>query len=325
MSFGASLPIGNGLSGGAKSGTGEMTQEPSVQQPSFIGLYQTSVGPLLFRENKLYSLSSGLPVEWGMGPREGMAWSIAMVSAQEAWSVGSEGIARYKNQLWEPVINRSHNLLAPASNHGATLQLTDVAFADAGRGFAVGTHGTVLAYDGASWSRMTDPKLVGQHFGTVKLTSATDVWVAGEDVLRFNGTQWESIGLPAPGAAVSGLVLLSDSVWASTGDALWCWDRTNRTWSNPQPDLIDGTVGAPQPVPGTAGSVVAWAMDVGTSGGILYQLGATGSWERATVSKPPQVGLDSLVMLDADTGFALSFDGSALYKVDQGNWSKLSF
>jgi hypothetical protein len=30
-------------------------------------------------------------------------------------------------------------------------------------------------------------------------------------------------------------------------------------------------------------------------------------------------------MLDHDTGFALSFDGAALYKFDQGAWTTLSF
>ncbi len=325
MALGTAWPVGNGLSDGSKSGTGEVTQEPSVQQPAFVGLYQTAQGPMLLRENKLYSLDTGVPVDWGKAPREGMAWSLAMLSAQEGWSVGSEGIARYRNQLWEPIINSTHELLAPASNNGVAVQLTDVAFANAGRGYAVGTHGMVLAYDGTAWSRLTDALLVGRHFGTVRLTSASDVWVAGEDVLRFDGNNWESIGLPEAGAAVGGLLLLPDAVWASTGDALWRWDRMSRTWSKPQPDLVDGYVGAPQPVPGSPGAVVAWAMDVGSTGGILYRLGAAGSWERVTLAAPPQVELDSLVMLDADTGFALSFDGSALYKFDQGSWSRLSF
>ena len=65
-------------------------------------------------------------------------------------------------------------------------------------------------------------------------------------------------------------------------------------------------------------------MDVGTPGGILYQLDNAGTWRRAAMTSPPAEGLDSLVMQDADTGFALSFDGFALYKFDQGTWSRVN-
>ena len=323
--LGARNPASSGLVGDGKS-PGSVEGKPSdpAEQPSFVSLYQTSLGPMLYRSGKLYSLATGVPKEWGPAPRAAMAWSLSMVSDHEGWSVGAEGISHYKNQVWASVINSSHHLLAPASNQGSAIQLTDVAFADASSGYAVGTHGTVLRYADGEWSRVSDATLKGQHFGTVRLWGASEVWVAGEDVLRFDGSAWESIGLPEAGAAVSGLLVQSDAVWASTGDALWRWDRNSRAWSRPQPDLVKGFVGAPQPVPGTSGTIRGWAMDVGTPGGILYQLDNAGAWTRPTVSEPPTVGLDSLVMLDEDTGYALSFDGFALYKVDRGTWSRLS-
>lgn len=323
--YGGRMPASSGLSGDGKPpGSTEGKPSDSAEQPSFVALYQTTQGPMLYRSGKLFSLSTGAPKEWGPAPRAGMAWSLYMLSAQEGWSVGAEGIARFKNQVWEPVVNSSHPLLAPASNNGATVQLTDVTFADASTGYAVGTHGMVLRYADGEWSRMSDEKLAGKHFGTVRHAGGSEVWVAGEDVLRFDGTNWNSVSVPEPGAAVSGLLVLSDAVWASTGDALWRWDRAAQSWSRPQPDLVAGYVGAPQPVPGATGTVRGWAMDIGTPGGILYQLDNAGTWKRATVTSPPSVGLDSLVMQDADTGYALSYDGFALFKIDQGTWSRVN-
>lgn len=317
-------PGSSGLVSGQNpaSGGGQGGQE--TQQPSFVALYPTSLGPMLYKDGKLYSLASGTPKEWGKGPREGMAWSIVMLSAQEGWGVGSEGIARYRNQVWEPVVTSSHELLSPASNQGAEVHLTDVAFADAATGYAVGTHGTVLRYKDGAWKRLSDAKLAGKHFGTVRVVSPSEVWVSGEDVLCFDGSNWQSIGLPPKEAAVSGLLVLPDALWASTGDALWRYDRTTHAWTRPQPDLVESYAGAPQPVPGTPGSVLAWAMDVGTPGGLLYRLGSDGAWERVKVAAPPAVGLDSLVMQDADTGYALSFDGFSLYRFVQGTWSKVA-
>lgn len=314
---------GSGLTnGGLNPSTGEGSAGDPVEKPPFASLYRTSLGPMLYKGGKLYSLTSGLPDVWGKAPREGMAWSVFMLSSQEGWSVGPEGISRFKNDFWEPVVNASHELLAPASNNGATVQLTDVAFADTSSGYAVGTYGTVLRYANGSWSRVVDAKLAGKHFGSVKLDGG-DVWVAGEDLLRYDGMTWESIALPEPGASVSSLLVLSDAVWASTGEALWRYDRVAKVW-DATPKLEGHFLGGLQTVSGSPG-VRAVAMEIGISRGRLFQLDGSGEWAPAATQTPNEVGLDAPVMLDFDTGFALSYDGASLYKFDQGTWSRLSF
>lgn len=322
--FGQPWP-GSYLNDEGKVDSGAPLPGPTVEAPGFVALYQTSQGPLLNRMGKLYRVGRDGLTLWGAAPREGMAWSVAMLSSTEAWSVGPEGISRLRKGIWEVVVNRTHSLLSPASNQGETVNLTDVAFADASRGYAVGTHGMVLAYDGITWSKV-DVKAFGKrHFGSVRIGDDGDVWVAGEDVFCLEGGTWTSVGLPEPGAMVSGLVVLSDAVWASTGDALWKWDKATRTWAKPQPDLIEGFVGSPQRVPASSETYLAWAMDVGNPGGLLYRLTAEGSWEKATLSAPSPVGLDALVLLDAETGFALSYDGSTLYAFTEGRWTAVSF
>ncbi len=314
------MKTGNSLAPGGRPGTSEGNPSDAPNQAAFIGLYQTAVGPLLLKAGRLFSLDSGELRDWGAAPRTGMAWSLVMTSAQEGWSVGEEGIAHYRNQIWEPVVSGSDDRLAGAN--GKAIQLTDVSFANSVRGYAVGTHGAVLAYENEVWTRLVDTTFEGKHFGTVRAVATDDVWVAGEDVLHFDGSNWESIGLPDAGAPVSGLVVLEDEVWTSSGDAVWRWDRLQRTWSKPQADLVMGTMGSPQAVPGPAGSVRAWALDVGTAGGTLYRL-TSGVWERTTMQAPPDVALDSLALLDADTGYALSYDGVAAYAFDKGSWTRL--
>ncbi|MNR80400.1 hypothetical protein D3C72_111230 [compost metagenome] len=316
------IPTGSSLTNGGKNPSdGEGTGD-STERPPFVALYPTTLGPMLYKAGKLYSLTTDTPQEWGKAPREGMAWSVFMLSSQEGWSVGAEGISRYKNQLWEPVVNSSHELLAPASNQGVAVQLSDVAFADSTTGYAVGTYGTVLRYANGTWSRMSDAKLAGKHFGSVKL-DGTDVWVAGEDLLRFSGNAWESIGLPEAGVAVNSLLVLSDAVWASTGDGLWRYDRMAKVW-DAKATLEGNFLGGLQAVSGNQGTR-AMAMEIGVSRGRLFQLGISGEWTQVTTQAPIEVGLDALVMQDFDTGYALSYDGASLYKFDQGTWSRLSF
>lgn len=294
-------------------------------RPAFVGLYQTSQGPMLYREGKLYTLGASGLMEWGSAPRADMAWAIALVSPNEAWSVGEEGIARFQDGRWEPVVNRSHEALDPAATGGQAAALTDVAFAGATTGYAVGTYGTVLKYDGSDWARVAHPAFAGKHFGTVRIAGDGKVWVAGEDVFCFDGTDWKRFGLPEPEAAVGGLLILSDGLWASTGDGLWHLNPSTGLWSEPQPDLIEGFVGPPQAVPDPAGSVLAYAMDVGTPDGTLYRLDREGAWSKVALKIPAEIGLDALAVLDAQTGFALSFDGAALYRFQDEAWSAVSF
>lgn len=317
-------PPKTSLNDDGKAGTGEGKPSDGTEQPAFVGLYQTSEGPLLYKDAKLFSLSASGLKEWGKAPRAGMAWSLVTLSPQEAWSVGAEGIAHYRSQIWEPVVNASNPLLAPSANNGLQIRLMDVAFADAKLGFAVGSHGTVLQYADQEWRRISLPGATRKHFGTVRVASAKDVWVAGETLMRYDGDTWTEISLPKAGARVNGLVLLPDAVWASTGDALWRWDRSAGAW-DPTPYAVPGYLGAPQLVPGNTPEVMAWAMDTEAPGGRLFQLKPSGSWTAFMPKTPPDVVLDSLVVQDARTLYALSYDASALYKFDQDAWSRIPF
>ncbi len=68
--------------------------------------------------------------------------------------------------------------------------LRDVFFTDATHGWAVGDEGTILFYDGNSWSSQDSP--TDQQLNAVFMTSPTQGWVVGEagTVLQYRNRRW---------------------------------------------------------------------------------------------------------------------------------------
>jgi hypothetical protein len=66
----------------------------------------------------------------------------------------------------------------------------------ADRAWAVGVGGTILGFDGRSWSRMASPSQA--QLSDVSAISETDVWAVGWEgtVLHFDGTTWRRLSPP---------------------------------------------------------------------------------------------------------------------------------
>ena len=64
--------------------------------------------------------------------------------------------------------------------------------------WAVGEGGTILYYDGVTWTSQTS----GTTEDLLGLwgTSASDIWAVGrrETVLRYDGSIWEEVSVPVP-------------------------------------------------------------------------------------------------------------------------------
>src|SRR5438552_16184979 len=72
--------------------------------------------------------------------------------------------------------------------------------------WAVGVNGTILHYNGTSWSSVSSGTV--QNLNSVWGTSASDVWAVGDGgtLLHYNGISWSSVtsGTTAPLHAVWG-------------------------------------------------------------------------------------------------------------------------
>lgn len=74
--------------------------------------------------------------------------------------------------------------------------LFTVSMVSATDGWAVGSAGAILRYNGTSWSTVSSP--TGEKLSSVYMVSATDGWAVGDlgTTLQYNGTSWGIVGSP---------------------------------------------------------------------------------------------------------------------------------
>ena len=75
-------------------------------------------------------------------------------------------------------------------------KLSSVYMVSATDGWAVGSGGVILGYNGTSWSTVSSP--TGEKLSSVYMVSATDGWAVGDlgTTLQYNGTSWGIVGSP---------------------------------------------------------------------------------------------------------------------------------
>lgn len=300
------ISSGAGLTAGAP---GRADEAGSIY--SNVTIYSSSSGPFALFGSRLYRLdANGSTTDWGSAPPVGIDSALSIGETQ-SWAVG-DGIARYASGTWALVPT-------PIDNHfGASedqILLTDIDVASASVGYTVGTRGTVLRYDGTTWSVESNFPLKG-NLGSVKIVSNSEVWVAGEGLARFDGTQWATKSLPVGVSAISGLAIVGpDEFWASAGDRLLHWKGT---WIAADTFSPGRSVGAPQLASPTSG----WALEPGVAGGLLYSF-QSGTWQAQSGKIPSSLALDALTTAGSSTLYATSYDGSGLYFYQNGFWARV--
>lgn len=302
----------NSLLGDASSKVGGATTESGETTALFLAPF----GPVFWQGSSLRVPTGSMLGSFAPAPSERHGAAIALTSESHGWAVGN-GVARLEGGHWvaeTTEVDASMSTVVPLSQR---IQLTDVAFASGSTtvGYAVGTLGTVLKYNATQqrWDKVTLPStLAGKNFGTVKLVSESDIWVAGEAVAHcVNGT-WSEVALPTGVTSISGLgVISATNLWASAGDRLIQWNGT--AWSAPVVPHAGHEIGAPQFVT-SGGTVLGAAVEPGVPGGDLYVY-QNGQWQVGLIL-PDDVGLDSLAVVNAQTIYAKSYDNTGVWKYD---------
>jgi len=142
-------------------------------------------------------------VNSGPGELRGL-WGI---SETDVFAVGGEGgcwdvnlcfgygiILHYGGTSWDTM-----------SASEETEVLTGVWGSSASDVFAVGEGGTILHYDGATWTMTLEGKSLNDIWGS----SAEDVFAAGEGILHFDGETWSAVPVPEGSPPLTG-------VWGSS-------------------------------------------------------------------------------------------------------------
>jgi hypothetical protein len=147
-----------------------------------VGGFETVGGPMVFEGG----VGGGwLPTSFEPEVPDGDLLAVHGLSVDDVMAVGTAGLAARRR-----VGARTMDVL----DTGTTETLRDVWMASATEAFAVGDAGTLLHWDGTTWTSMTAP---GDPWEGIPLTgiwgsSATNVFVVGQGglLLRYDGTAW---------------------------------------------------------------------------------------------------------------------------------------
>jgi len=108
--------------------------------------------------------------------------------------------------------------------------LTDVYMLSSSDGWAVGTGGKILHWNGATWSVVSSP--TGETLNSVFMISSTDGWIVGHDgtILHWDGTTWNDVSIPPSFTLWDVFMLSNNNGWAvGAAGIIIKWDGTS--WS----------------------------------------------------------------------------------------------
>ena len=153
-------------------------------------------------------------------------------------------------------------------------------------GWAVGSEGTILHYDGTSWSEVSSP--TSNDLYSVSMVSPTDGWTVGgtleqSTILHYDGTFWSKVSSPTSNQLLSVTMLSPIDGWAVGWGNLFHYDGTS--WSEVSSPTSESLYSVSM-----VSSTDGWA--VGGGGTILHYDGT--SWSE--VSSPTLAGLNAVTM-----------------------------
>jgi len=163
--------------------------------------------------------------------------AVSAVSASEAWAVGVVNrltnckngnyrytITRWNGSAWSSLSSATSPSI-PADSSSALSNLNAVQVIDTSGngigdfGFAVGDSGTILKYNGTTWTKLTSPTT--QSLNSVNIVSTNEAWAVGAAgvILKWNGTSWSTFTSPTT-TALNQITML-DTQGTGTASAGW--------------------------------------------------------------------------------------------------------
>ncbi len=163
---------------------------------------------------------------------------VSAVSSKEAWAVGvrfrvtncnagnfSYTVLRWNGSTWVELTSATSPSIPVSGASGVISNLNAVHVIDPNGdglgnfGFAVGDTGTILQYNGSTWTKIPSPTT--KNLLSVYVVSANEAWAVGESgvILKWNGSSWSSFTSPT-GSQLNQIVLL-DTQGTGTASAGW--------------------------------------------------------------------------------------------------------
>ena len=196
------------------------------------------------------------------GARNTVLNAVSAASATDAWAVGRATVSLVTSSLAAHWNGTAWTVVATPEVSGSVL--TSVADISPGDAYAVG-ESEALHWDGTSWSAFAVPVPGGgtpAGLSAVAADAANDVWIAGQYfdsataalepfTAHWNGTAWATVPVPASGAELASLAVISHAdAWAvgigPKGHAVtenWTGGRSWHMVANPASGLLLSVTG----------------------------------------------------------------------------------
>ncbi|WP_147450781.1 hypothetical protein [Streptomyces hoynatensis] len=171
------------------------------------GTYSAAQGPVAYALIEHWNGTSWQQTPTDALPAGSKLFGIAAVSATDIWAggeiAGSAGLAHWNGRAWTPVTPAALSDANPVS------WVNSLSAAGPGDVWAVGPVGVSIHYDGHTWRKVPLPDLGGDEawLQNVRTDARFGTWAVGYRVgpdgirnplaLRWTGTAWESVPVPA--------------------------------------------------------------------------------------------------------------------------------
>jgi hypothetical protein len=279
------------------------------------------------------------PSNQEIGLRDAEIQSVAMVSTDEGWAVGSGNfdgsipsafILHYSAGKWT-----TWSTISDAELWSVQMLSPTDGWASGGGGWGTdqgATTSILLHYNGTKWNPVQVPSVDG--ITSLDMLSADNGWATGTDtILHYDGKQWSifqhlqgvyglSMDSPTDGWAIGFL----NFPYNHTSSSNEVWHYTGSRWvQGSLPNTVDSNA---QILALSMDSVSdGWAVgygngDKGQARYALYLHYTNGQWVQ--VQGPGKDNINSVTMLSADEGWAVGNGGVVMHYLN-GAWTQYQF
>ena len=205
--------------------TGGWSPFGATTGPSLNSVYALNVNDawaLVFGGTTLHWDGTSWTIQTGI-PSSVDLYSVFMVSTSDVWAVGYDNhngrIFHYNGHAWGPWD-------CPGGCPNEALRSVYIAAGGVVGGWAVGSHGTILWFDGSTtWSPYTTTHPTDSFLLSVYMVNSGDGWAVGTGgtILHYDGTSWTAYPFPGSVLTYGGnpVTLYSVSMYVVQRAGLW--------------------------------------------------------------------------------------------------------
>jgi hypothetical protein len=223
-----------------------------------------------------------------------------------------------------PIVN-AEDVVVLSWTSPTNADLRSVYMLDSTDGWAVGSLGTIIHWNGSEWNNVTNPTT--NWLSSVHMVSASDGWAVGWDrIIHWNGSEWNNVTNPTTKLVSSVYMVSTDDGWAVgsmtkihdmivIGGGIIHWNGS--AWSDATVKVSEDWevwgLEAVFMVNATDGWAVGWAV----VGGIpLVYHGRMFHWDGAewsNVTIPTLYPLKNVFMVNTNDGWAVGDSGTIIH------------